>query len=239
VADSPEIWVRLDGGPHGFGSLAAHAHADALSAEVRHGGVDILADPGTYCYHGEPEWRKYFQSTIGHNTVEVDGQWQSVRGGAFLWLRHARGHEIAVADDGTVASWSAQHDGYARLRPPAVHRRSVRMDRAARSIEITDEIRGGSHDVRLAWHLGPEVEAELDGAVAALGWTAGSARWTARLTLPGGMRWNLHRAETDPILGWYSSGLGRRVPAWTLLGSGRSTPDCPLVTLLEFAAEAP
>ncbi len=55
--DGPEIWCRCDGGPHGFLSIAAHAHADALSLEVRHDGVDILADPGTYCYHGEPEWR--------------------------------------------------------------------------------------------------------------------------------------------------------------------------------------
>src|SRR6202012_2469501 len=82
VRQDGEIWCRCDGGPHGFLSIAAHAHADALSVEVRCGGVDILADPGTYCYHGEPEWRKYFQSTIGHNTVEVDGQWQSLRGGA-------------------------------------------------------------------------------------------------------------------------------------------------------------
>ena len=91
AADSPELWCRCDGGPHGFLSIAAHAHADALSVEVRYGGVDVLADPGTYCYHGEPAWRSYFQSTIGHNTVEVGGRWQSVRGGAFLWLRHAAG----------------------------------------------------------------------------------------------------------------------------------------------------
>ena len=48
-----EIWCRCDGGPHGYLSIAAHAHADALSVEVRYAGVDILADPGTYCYHGE------------------------------------------------------------------------------------------------------------------------------------------------------------------------------------------
>ncbi|MDQ6727567.1 MAG: heparinase II/III family protein, partial [Actinomycetota bacterium] len=55
-----EIWCRCDAGPHGFLSIAAHAHADALSVEVRHGGVDVLADPGTYCYHGEPRWRAWF-----------------------------------------------------------------------------------------------------------------------------------------------------------------------------------
>ena len=33
--DGPEIWCRCDSGPHGFLSIAAHAHADALSVEVR------------------------------------------------------------------------------------------------------------------------------------------------------------------------------------------------------------
>src|SRR5205823_10492447 len=85
---APEIWCRCDGGPHGFLSIAAHAHADALSVEVRYGGVDILADPGTYCYHGEPEWRSYFRSTIAHNTVELDRQSQSSAGGPFPLPRH-------------------------------------------------------------------------------------------------------------------------------------------------------
>ena len=232
AGSTPELWLRLDGGPHGFLSIAAHAHADALSVEVRHGGTDILADPGTYCYHGEPEWRKYFQSTIGHNTVEVDGEWQSVRAGAFLWLRHARGTEGTVADGGTVASWSAEHDGYSRLRPAATHCRAVRLDRTARSVEITDEIGGGSRDIRLAFHLGPQVHAELEGTVATLSWADGE---TARLTLPGQLGWKLHRAESDPILGWYSAGLGRRVPAWALLGTGRSAPDNPLITFLQFS----
>ena len=53
----PEIWCRCDGGPHGYLSIAGHAHADALSVEIRFGGVDIVVDPGTYCYHGEPEFQ--------------------------------------------------------------------------------------------------------------------------------------------------------------------------------------
>ncbi|MGN6171925.1 MAG: alginate lyase family protein, partial [Streptosporangiaceae bacterium] len=115
----PEIWCRCDGGPHGYLSIAAHAHADALSVEVRYGGVDILADPGTYCYHGEPEWRSYFRTTIAHNTVELDGKSQSSEGGPFLWLRHAGARELEVRDVGQVASWIAEHDGYAALDPPA------------------------------------------------------------------------------------------------------------------------
>ncbi len=32
-----------------------------MSLKVRHGGVDVLADPGAYCYHGEPAWRSHFR----------------------------------------------------------------------------------------------------------------------------------------------------------------------------------
>ena len=70
-SDGEEIWCRCDAGPHGFLSIAAHAHADALAVEVRYDGMDVLADPGTYCYHGEPRWRSYFRSTLAHNTIEV------------------------------------------------------------------------------------------------------------------------------------------------------------------------
>jgi Heparinase II/III-like protein/Heparinase II/III N-terminus len=235
---APEIWCRCDGGPHGFLSIAAHAHADALSVEVRYGGVDILADPGTYCYHGDPPWRSYFRSTIGHNTVELAGRNQSVEGGPFLWVRHARASEISVTDDGEVSGWTAEHDGYTSLDPPARHRRSVRLDRGQRRIEIVDEITGGRHDVRLAFHCGPDVEAELDEALAVLRWPRGPAAGTARLELPPQLRWSLHNGETGPILGWYAHGLGRRVPAFTLLGRGRPAAHDPLRTTLTFSGDA-
>jgi hypothetical protein len=228
-----EIWCRCDGGPHGYLSIAAHAHSDALSVEVRYAGTDILADPGTYCYHGERPWRSYFRSTIAHNTVEIGGRNQSTESGPFMWANHAQAREIEVIDDGDIARWTAEHDGYASLRPPAVHRRSVLLDRASRSIDIVDEIRGG-HDVRLAFHFGPAILVELDGSTASLSWPQGDSAAAARLELPSGLTWTLHRGETDPILGWYSPGLGRRVEAFALLGRGVCAPGAPLATRLEF-----
>ena len=230
----PEIWCRCDGGPHGFLKIAAHAHADALSVEVRYSGVDILADPGTYCYHSEPAWRSYFRSTIAHNTVEVDGGNQSPEGGPFLWLRHANSRVIDVQDIGDAVEWSAEHDGYLVLHPPTWHRRCVRLDRASRSLDIADEISGGSHNVRMTYHLGPEVAAELDGSRAILRWNHSQASGAAWLELPESLNWTLHKGETDPILGWYSNSLGHRVPAFTLLGCGHSAPGEPLSTRLEF-----
>jgi len=246
TAGEQEIWCRCDGGPHGYLSIAAHAHADALSVEVRYAGVDVLADPGTYCYHGEPAWRSYFRSTIAHNTVELGGRNQSREGGSFLWLRHARARETGVADDGDIASWTAEHDGYLSLSPPARHRRSVRLDRVSRAIDIIDEIEGGGHDIRVAFHFGPDVHAELRDSSVVLSWPTPSAPYVpaappappapgaAWLELPAELRWSLHRGETDPILGWYSHGLGRRVPAYTLLGRGHAVPGRPLATRLVF-----
>ena len=78
------------------------------------------------------------------------------------------------------------------------------------------------------------MHAELDEACAILSWPAAPVPGAARLDLPGGLRWSLHRGESDPILGWYSSGLGRRVPAGTLLGCGRSAPGESFRTRLQF-----
>jgi hypothetical protein len=230
----PEIWCRCDGGPHGFLSIAAHAHADALSVEVRYGGVDILADPGTYCYHGEPAWRSYFRSTIAHNTVELGGRNQSVDGGPFLWLEQAKAREIEVADDDIAVRWTAEHDGYLSLTPPARHRRSVRLDRTARGIDITDEISSSGHDMCLAFHFGPDVHAKLRDNGVMLSWAAAAETGQAWMELPAGLHWRLYRGEPDPILGWYSSGLGHRIPVFTLLGRGQSVAGKPLTTRLVF-----
>jgi hypothetical protein len=227
-----EILCRCDGGPHGYLSIAAHAHS--LSVEVRYGGIDILADPGTFCYHAERAWRSYFRSTIAHNTAGLGGRSQPGAGGLFRWKRHTHARQIEVLDDGDIARWTAEHDGYASLDPPALHRRSVLLDRASRSIDIIDQIDGCSHDLCLALHLGPDVRAELEESRAILGWPTASTPGAARLELPPGLQWSLHRGETDPILGWYSRCLGRHVPAVTLLGCGRCVPGMPLITRLEF-----
>ncbi|RSN49663.1 heparinase [Amycolatopsis sp. WAC 04197] len=223
------IWCRCDGGPHGFLSIAAHAHADALSVEVRHDGVDILADPGTYCYHGEPKWRSYFRSTAGHNTLELSRTDQSVSGGPFLWTKHAVTTVIAA---GTPSRWSAEHDGYA----PSVHQRSVELD--GTELRILDEVRGGeAQPCRLAFHFGPAVEVVLTGSTAKLSWTVDGRVRGASMELPARLRWSAHRGETSPPLGWYSAGFGRREPAWTLIGTG--TASTGMTTLLTFEPEGP
>lgn len=228
-----EIWCRCGGGPHEYRSIAAHARADALSVEVRYAGVNILADPGTLCYDGQRTWLSD-RSAIAHNTAELGGRSQSGEGGSFMRERHAHPGEIEVLDDGDIARWTAEHEGDASLDPPALHRRSVLLDRASRSIDIIDQIDGGSHDIRLAFHLGPDVQAELEELRAVLNWPTASTPGAARLELPPELRWSLHRGDTEPVLGRYFPGSGGRVPAVTLLGCGRCVPGMLLIARLEF-----
>ncbi|MER6244682.1 heparinase II/III family protein [Streptomyces griseorubiginosus] len=221
-----EIWVRCDGGPHGFLSIAAHAHADALSVEVRHDGVDVLADPGTYCYHGQPEWRQYFRSTLGHNTLQLDGADQSVSGGPFLWTRHAQSRVLTAEG----ARWSAEHDGY----QGSVHRRQVELAADEQELRIVDEVEGPRREARLAFHLGPAITAELAGNQARLTWTRDGEDRSAVLDLPAQLSWQAHRGETEPPLGWYSEGFGRKEPATTLIGTGTTDGTEGFTTVLGF-----
>ncbi|MDQ0906032.1 hypothetical protein QFZ22_002017 [Streptomyces canus] len=228
-----EIWCRCDGGPHGFLSIAAHAHADALSVEVRHDGVDVLADPGTYCYHGQPEWRQYFRSTLGHNTLQLDGGDQSVSGGPFLWTRHAESRVLVADASGEVARWSGEHDGY----QGSVHRRRVELTAASQELRLVDEVSGPRRTVNLAFHLGPAITADLVGNRAQLTWTRDGEDRSAVLDLPAQLSWQAHRGETEPPLGWYSAGFGRKEPATTLIGTGSTDGTESFTTVLGFRGQ--
>ncbi|MFJ9082817.1 alginate lyase family protein [Streptomyces sp. NPDC102384] len=224
-----EVWCRCDAGPHGFLSIAAHAHADALSVEVRHDGVDVLADPGTYCYHGQPEWRRYFRSTLGHNTLQIDDADQSVSGGPFLWIRHARSRVLEAG----ATRWSAEHDGYR----PSVHRRRVELGADSQKLTVVDEVSGPRRDVRLAFHLGPAIAADLVGNRAVLTWIRDGEGRSAVLELPGELSWRAHRGESEPPLGWYSAGFGRKEATTALVGTGFAEERGEFTTVLRFRDE--
>jgi len=116
------------------------------------------------------------------------------------------------------------------------HRRTVEFRGEQRLIEITDEIvSGGRPPVRLAFHLGPTVEANLDGCILALRWQdRDGGEKTATMTLPSSLGWSLIRGASDPVLGWYSPAFGQKVPATDVIGAGAATPGLPLRTRLVF-----
>jgi hypothetical protein len=51
-----------------------HKHADDLSFILSSGKTDFFVDSGKYNYEENTAFRKYFRSTLAHNTLTVDGQ---------------------------------------------------------------------------------------------------------------------------------------------------------------------
>jgi hypothetical protein len=173
---------------------------------------------------------------LAHNTIEVDGASQSVESGPFLWSTHAPA-QVTRTDlgDRSVQTWTAHHTGYERLDPTLRHTRTVTLDGDTRRLSLLDTVTGGTtHTLRLAFHLGPEVDVRLVGSAAELGWPSDAGDGSAVLHLPEQLSWTAHRGETDPILGWYSPRFGERVPTTTLLGSGVLESSVDLRTTLDF-----
>ena len=131
------VLIGIDHGALGFGSIAAHGHADALSFQLYADGIPVFTDPGTYIYHCDLESRNAYRKTENHNTVCINGKDQSQMLGAFLWGRKATctltGYEV---NDGRVAL-TAEHDGYG----PIQVRRRFSFD-GERHLTIWDTIAG-------------------------------------------------------------------------------------------------
>ncbi|MGU8778428.1 alginate lyase family protein [Clostridium perfringens] len=79
------ILIGIDHAELGFGSIAAHGHADALSFQLFLNGTPVFVDPGTYNYHITKQDRDEFRLTKNHNTVCIDNKNQSEILGPFLW----------------------------------------------------------------------------------------------------------------------------------------------------------
>ncbi|RPJ06210.1 MAG: hypothetical protein EHM28_10510, partial [Spirochaetaceae bacterium] len=164
MAHGHEQKLVFDAGPIGYLSIAAHGHADALAFTLSINKVPVFVDRGTGAYFSKPEWRRYFRSTQAHNTVEVDGEDQSVQAGLFMWGKKA-GVKVLEYKCGDQASEKricirASHDGYKRLSDPVVHERSIELDMDSGTWIIIDKIIcRKEHTSALFFHLNPDCNA--------------------------------------------------------------------------------
>lgn len=115
-----------------------------------------------------------------------------------------------------------------------MHRRRVELTAASQELRVVDEVHGERGPVRLAFHLGPAIAADLVGNRAVLSWTLDGEDRSAVLDLPGQLSWRAHRGETAPPLGWYSAGFGRKEPTTTLVGTGFADGVEGFTTVLGF-----
>jgi hypothetical protein len=148
----PDIRVILDHGPLGMPPLYGHGHADALSLILRAGQHDLLIDPGTYTYNGDPRLRQYFRSTRSHNTVCIDGADQARQTGAFMWAAPYKSRLLRreTRPDGNLQLLARLDSDYDCGR--IVHWRGLVYSREG-SLLVWDRIEGpGMHEIELNWH---------------------------------------------------------------------------------------
>jgi hypothetical protein len=234
ILGSDTVHIVLKAGPFGYPSIAAHAHADALSIVLALDDEWWLVDPGTYAYHSEKSWRDYFRGTSAHNTITIDGTNQATIGGAFLWLTHTIGTITAsgVTPDGN--QWvEAEHDGYISRR--VLHQRRIEYRPGENRIIVTDSVTGeGQHELAAHFHFMPTIVISSDTNNG--GWMirkSGSKR-SLGIEVDPAWHWENARGAEQPPLGWYSSALGQKVPANTLRGRWMGKLPVSLVTVLHI-----
>lgn len=208
------ISMTFDCGELGFGPLAAHGHADALSFTLRIGGVDVFVDPGTYDYFTYGAWRDYFRSTRAHNTVTVDDADQSEPLGPFLWGHRAQARCLRWESRDGVTTVSGEHDGYRRLPGAVVHRRTVTLNGPAAQITIVDELSGGGRH-RAALHLHLAEHASIR-SVASGVYEVDYGRGSLALRLDPRCSVTVARGSAQPMLGWVSRRYHRKTASSTL-----------------------
>lgn len=199
-----ETYLHFDAAPLGFLSIAAHGHADALSFMLHVDGQPIFADVGTFTYHTHKELRKYFVSTLAHNTICINGKNQASLAGPTMWLNHYQSKVLSANEN----SITATHNGYSK--EGVTHVREIRYDRNADEFTIIDTLAGNKYSAEIPFHLHPSVSVELSGNTATL--THPTTR-SVQVTLDKSLTYRIVRGEdTLKTMGWYSEHFGERNP---------------------------
>jgi hypothetical protein len=221
----PHWQMLFDHGPLGIAPSYGHGHADALAITLRQADIDLLIDPGTYTYTGDPQWRSYFRSTAAHNTVTVDGEDQALQVTAFMWSAPFRCEILRAESAGGVVRILARHDGYRRGVNNIQHIRGVAF-RSEGRITVWDCVTGaGEHTVELAWHAGVPLLQEGDR------WRLGADVW---LEVSGDTTGKGHGVASVAQSGWRSRLYGVREPVTTLRTTWRGRLPCQFMTRIFF-----
>jgi hypothetical protein len=224
VLRTADTSMVVDAGDVGMRGIGGHGHNDVLSFEFWAAGTALLVDSGTYAYSADAQARQVMRSTAAHNAVRVDGE-ETSRLGTGRWLadcqrRHPKVLRWASNDERDVLS--VEHDGYARLPQPVIHRRTFTFDKQRRTWRIDDDLTGsGEHLLEVFFHPGV---APVQEAGAML------------LRAERGDLWLFPPGDVRQEPGWISRGYGQREPATVLVYAVRAALPTRLTTHLVLAA---
>jgi uncharacterized heparinase superfamily protein len=153
--------VFVDCGPVGLAGRGGHGHNDLLSFEATLAGIHLITDCGAYLYTADYAERNRFRSTASHNTPQLaDHEINRFLGPEAIWSLHDdASHAVRNMEFGpTEDVLEVQHDGFTRLSPPVIVRRTFRLNHESHRLTISDEFDGtGEHIVTIRLHLKPGI----------------------------------------------------------------------------------
>ena len=221
----------LDTGPLGCHVSSGHGHEDLLAVQCSVFGDRVLIDPGTYGYTAEPAWRNYFRSAAAHSTVVIDGLGHSEPTGPFGWRRRPR---AALREWITTAEFDladAEHNAYAHLDQPVIHRRRVVFVKSHFWVLIDDITGEGIHSIDLSFQFAP-LRVELASPNSCRAETErGAVLWIVALASTP-MASAIRSGELHPIRGWISDRYGHKQPSPALVCSSRTPVPMRAITVL-------
>ena len=227
VMESASSKVVMDFGPLGFGTMAAHGHADSLSIWASLDGEEILVDSGTFAYQEGGIWRSYFRSTAAHNTVCVDGLNQSEMLGPFLWGKKANTKLLHWEIQKSHTLVAAEHNGYKNLG--VIHLRSVLFFQPD-ILAICDNISGsGNHKIEQNWHMHPKCRVEISNRYALLRF--GQKCFGFEVLTSPLEKLIVVKGQLDPIQGWFSNNYGVKEPAYVLSHYGANPLPVQIISI--------
>ncbi len=219
-----EVYCHFDAAPLGYLSIAAHGHADALSVIIHIDGYPFLVDPGTYAYHTHAEWRKYFVSTLAHNTVTINNSDQAQLSGPTLWLRHYRSSILKTKTNDEYDIVSATHNGYRKDKID--HTRNIVFNKEKDYLKISDTIqsRKTGYSIRIPFHLHPEVYVmKMSDNSYILGRKETAS--TLELTFDPLIDSKAIQASDNETLGWYSPSFMKKEKSTVIMGDHVSNEE--------------
>jgi hypothetical protein len=206
-----EIYLHFDAAPLGYLSIAAHGHADALSFILHVDGQPVFIDPGTYTYHTEPEWRRYFVGTLAHNTIRINKKNQAINAGPTLWLKHYKPTIIVLSQGEEIDRVKATHNGYKKEQ--AEHIREIVFDKLRNEFLISDTIsirNKKTIEVEIPFHIHPEVIVNVSGENCFLLSTGTGGK--IEFCIDEKLNPDVIKGQTEPqILGWFSKSFLKKV----------------------------
>jgi Heparinase II/III-like protein/Heparinase II/III N-terminus len=221
IINRNDVVLTFDHGPLGMAPLYNHGHADALSITLSVSGKEMLVDPGTYRYNGEPEFRKYFKGTRAHNTVTIDGLDQAVQETGFIWSRPYKAKLLKREEINGGVFLRADHDGYLRIKDPVRHFRSI-ISFDEEIFFVKDTFSGrGVHSFELNYHVHPgsQITSKNHGW-----WKINHQETVIFVRLLNENSFSVIKGQKDPLFGWYSPSYGAKCESGVLSCMMRGTP---------------